>query len=74
MTNADYTVAAVIAGSLRSQVRVALVANGLDHDEHVVAYVAKRMVERENTSLLDEIEKLKRRIRETITDMGDHSR
>lgn len=74
MTNADYIAAGVIAGSLRSRVRVALIANGLDHDENIVAFISKRMVEREGSSLLDEIEKLKRRVQETITDMGDNPR
>lgn len=61
-----YTTAGVTAWSLRIQVRNALIANGLDHDDHVIAYIAKRMVERDHASLLDEVDKLKARARDAI--------
>jgi hypothetical protein len=58
MDNAWWTLISIKAQSLRSDIRVALISQGLKDDqalEDAVAHVARRMVEAEGRSLLDEV-------------------
>lgn len=57
--NELYIIAGAQANSLRNSVQVALIAQGLESTPEMIAYVSKKMVERNGASLLDEIEGLK---------------
>lgn len=56
------TYASVQASALRASVNVALIAEGLPVDEETIAFIAKKMVEREGVSLRDEVHKLKMQV------------
>jgi hypothetical protein len=58
MDNAWWTLISIKAQSLRADIRVALISQGLRDDQildDAVAHVARRMVEAEGRSLLDEV-------------------
>jgi len=54
--NEQYIIAGAQAEALRNSVRTALIMAGLDTTPEAVAYLSKKMVEKERVSLLDEIE------------------
>lgn len=59
--NEIYIVASLQAQALRRSIRTALISTGVEDTPETVFYLAKKMVQREGVSLLDEIEKLKGR-------------
>lgn len=61
--NSHYLMTGLQARSLRMSISVALIMNEIDPTPETITYVAKKMVAKEDASLLDEIVALKGKAR-----------